>query len=89
MHWSGRTKSEACPSTPQIVEEFICAPGTPGGRMNHHRHDPLAGIKPPQPRHIRHRLFRAHPTRFERVNFAFRALLLAQPALVADAPLIG
>jgi hypothetical protein len=31
--------------------------------------------------------FLAHPTRFERVTFAFRALLLAEPALAGPLPL--
>jgi hypothetical protein len=28
---SCRTKSKACPVTPQIVEKFTCTPGSPGG----------------------------------------------------------
>src|SRR6266481_5527013 len=44
---------------------------------------------PPHPRHARATPSAAHPTRFERVTFAFRALLLAEPAPAGPLPLPG
>jgi hypothetical protein len=57
--------------------------------MNHHQRHPLGKVESPQSRHVRHRLFLAHPTRFERATVALEACDAPKPVPVWPLPSPG